>query len=186
MVARLSILLTASLLALFMAANAAEARTWQDRQGRTIEAEVVRVNPDRTVVMKTESGKVVTVPFDTFSEMDVEHFEFLLSRRGRGKPHPVPWYEMNDLFGLEIWQDDLLWDDSTASAAERIEERVWHDSQKTKRRRNGYVDLHLSLGSLLEIERWVLGWGDAAEVIAPAELRQKITQTVIAMRNQYD
>ena len=73
-----------------------------------------------------------------------------------------------------------------ASAAERIEERVWHDSQKTKRRRNGYVDLHLSLGSLLEIERWVLGWGEAAEVIAPSELRQKITQTVIAMRNQYD
>jgi len=120
-VARLSILLTASLLVLFMAAPAAEGRSWMDKQGRTIEAEVVRVNPDRTVVMKTDRGKIVTVPFDTFSEMDVEHLEFLFSRRGRGKPHPVPWYEMNDLFGLELWQDDLLWDDPTAAAAKRIE-----------------------------------------------------------------
>jgi len=28
---------------------------------------------------------------------------------------------MNDLFGLETWQDDLLWDDPTTNAAERME-----------------------------------------------------------------
>ncbi|MEN8254202.1 MAG: C39 family peptidase [Verrucomicrobiota bacterium] len=109
-----------SLLALLLAATMADARSWADTQGRMIEAEVVKVNPDRTVVLRTDRGKVVTVPFDTFSDMDVEHLDYLLSRRGRGKPHPVPWYELNDLFGMEIWQDDLLWDDPTAAAGERM------------------------------------------------------------------
>mgnify|MGYP003654653932 FL=1 len=72
-----------------------------------------------------------------------------------------------------------------ASAAERIEERVWHASQKTTRRRNGSVDLHLRLGSLVEIERWILGWGDAAEVMAPPELRAQVAQTTKAMAARY-
>jgi predicted DNA-binding transcriptional regulator YafY len=72
-----------------------------------------------------------------------------------------------------------------ASAAERIEERVWHDSQKTTRRRDGSVDLHLRLGSLLEIERWILGWGADAEVIAPPKLRTKIATTTKSMAGRY-
>ncbi len=72
-----------------------------------------------------------------------------------------------------------------ASAAERIEERDWHESQKTTRRRDGSVDLHLRLGSLVEIKRWILGWGAAAEVIAPAELRTQVAQTTRAMAARY-
>jgi proteasome accessory factor B len=73
----------------------------------------------------------------------------------------------------------------SANVAERIEERAWHESQKTKRRRDGSVDLHLRLGSLLEIERWVLGWGAEAEVLAPPELRQQLTATTAAMTRRY-
>jgi predicted DNA-binding transcriptional regulator YafY len=72
-----------------------------------------------------------------------------------------------------------------AAAAERIEERVWHESQKTKRRRGGAVDLYLRLGSLIEIERWVLGWGADAEVLAPPELRQAIATTATTMAARY-
>jgi len=72
-----------------------------------------------------------------------------------------------------------------AAVAERIEERVWHESQKSQRRRDGSVDLHLRLGSLVEIERWVLGWGADAEVIAPPELRNQVATTVSAMRRHY-
>ncbi len=107
-------------LALLMAATVADARSWTDTQGRKVEAEVVKVNPNRTVVLKPDRGKTVTVSFDTFSKEDVEHLEYLLSRKGRGKLHAVPWNKMNDLFGLEIWKDDLLWDDPTAAAGERM------------------------------------------------------------------
>ncbi|MEA2069630.1 MAG: C39 family peptidase [Verrucomicrobiota bacterium] len=98
----------------------ANARTWTNTNGRTVAAEVVKVNPNKTVVLKTGRGKTVTVPFGTFVAEDVRHLEYLLSRKGRGKLHAVPWNELNELFGLEIWQDDLLWDDSTAQAADRM------------------------------------------------------------------
>ncbi|GAB5561460.1 MAG: transcriptional regulator [Synoicihabitans sp.] len=73
----------------------------------------------------------------------------------------------------------------SANVAERIEERVWHESQQTKRRRDGSVDLHLRLGSLVEIERWVLGWGADAEVLGPGELRQHVAATSRLMVAKY-
>ncbi len=62
----------------------------------------------------------MTVAFNTFVETDVEHFENLLSRKGRGELHAVPWNKLNELFGIEIWQGDSLWDDPTADAAKRM------------------------------------------------------------------
>ncbi len=74
----------------------------------------------------------------------------------------------------------------STQVAERIEERAWHESQKTNRRRDGSVDLHLRLGSLVEIERWILGWGADAQVLAPPELRQKIAITSKTMVALYE
>ncbi|MCF3648735.1 helix-turn-helix transcriptional regulator [Synoicihabitans lomoniglobus] len=73
----------------------------------------------------------------------------------------------------------------TAAVAERIAERDWHESQRLTPRPDGSVDLHLRLGSLIEIERWVLGWGAQAEVLAPPELRTQLTATTIAMAHRY-
>ncbi len=72
-----------------------------------------------------------------------------------------------------------------ASVAERIEERIWHESQQTKRRRNGSIDLHLRLGSLVEIERWVLSWGADAKVLAPPELCDRMRKSTRAMAKCY-
>ncbi|HEY5621491.1 MAG TPA: hypothetical protein VIR77_02715, partial [Pontiella sp.] len=107
---------------LFLLPLLSVARHWTNSAGRTVDAEVVWIYPDRTVALKTESGKTVKLPFNTFSEEDQQYLEHLLIRKlsGRGMPHPVSWKEMNRLFGLEIWQDDLLWDDSTDGAATRI------------------------------------------------------------------
>jgi len=60
------------------------------------------------------------------------------------------------------------------AAAGRVRERFWHDSQKFTERADGSVELALQLGDLAEVARWVLGWGDEAEVLAPAALREKI------------
>ena len=110
-----------STLLILLVAATASARSWTDTQGRIVEAEVVKVNPDKTVVLKTPRGKTVTVPFNTFVAEDIQHLEYLLTRRGRGKLHAIPWQEMNTLFGIEIWQDDLLWNDPTGETAERME-----------------------------------------------------------------
>jgi predicted DNA-binding transcriptional regulator YafY len=61
-----------------------------------------------------------------------------------------------------------------AFAAPRIEERQWHPSQKIKQVRNGGIELSLTLGNLEEIERWILSWGVHAQVLAPAELQDRV------------
>lgn len=61
-------------------------------------------------------------------------------------------------------------------AAQLVRERMWHHSQKIKELRDGGLELQLRLGSLEEIERWILSWGDQAEVLEPAKLRQRLAE----------
>jgi proteasome accessory factor B len=72
-----------------------------------------------------------------------------------------------------------------AFAASRIEERQWHPSQKVKQLRNGGIELSLTLGNLEEIERWILSWGGHASVLGPAELKERIANTVSALAANY-
>src|SRR5690606_14621967 len=46
----------------------------------------------------------------------------------------------------------------TPAVADRIRERVWHETQELRDRPDGGVELTLRLGALAEVERWVLGW----------------------------
>lgn len=72
-----------------------------------------------------------------------------------------------------------------AFAAPRIEERQWHPSQRIKQLRNGAVELSLTLGTLEEIERWILSWGSHAQVQAPVELKQRIAKTASDLADAY-
>lgn len=97
-----------------------EARMWTNAQGETFDAEVVWVNEDEEVKLKTLDGETSIVPFSTFSAEDQNHLEELLFRKIHGEPHPVSWEKMNEIFGLTIWKDVYLWDDPTESAAQRM------------------------------------------------------------------
>src|SRR5207249_4559568 len=72
-----------------------------------------------------------------------------------------------------------------AFAAPRIEERQWHPSQKIKQLRDGRIELSLTLGNLEDLERWILSWGSHAQVLAPPELKQRITETISELANAY-
>jgi proteasome accessory factor B len=56
-----------------------------------------------------------------------------------------------------------------AFAAEYIREKRWHASQKLTPLKDGGVELRLNLSSLIEVQRWVLGWGGNAVVVSPPE-----------------
>jgi len=58
--------------------------------------------------------------------------------------------------------------------ADYIREKKWHDSQQLRELNNGGVELRLKLSSLLEVERWVLGWGGNAKVVSPDELAEAV------------
>jgi len=72
-----------------------------------------------------------------------------------------------------------------ARVAERVREREWHESQVMRELPAGGLELQLRLGALLEVEQWILGWGAAAEVVAPEELRQSLRATVKALAKLY-
>ena len=55
-----------------------------------------------------------------------------------------------------------------------VREREWHPSQKMVECAGGEVELRLEIGLSPEVQRWVLGWGDEVEVLAPAGLRQTV------------
>lgn len=72
-----------------------------------------------------------------------------------------------------------------ATVAERVREREWHESQEMRELAGGGLELKLRLGALMEVEQWVLGWGAAAEVIGPAELRANVGKTVARLGKIY-
>lgn len=66
-----------------------------------------------------------------------------------------------------------------------IRERSWHPSQKLTELPDGGVELAFRAGGPFELRRWILGWGDAVEVIAPAELRDQIRRVLRAAASLY-
>lgn len=73
----------------------------------------------------------------------------------------------------------------TSAVADRVREREWHESQEMRELPDGGLELKLRLGALMEVEQWVLGWGAAAEVVAPAELRANMRRTAVALGTIY-
>ncbi len=59
-------------------------------------------------------------------------------------------------------------------AAARVKESVWHPSQRLHPGPDGCVEMSVTVAGTLEITPWILGWGDAVEVLAPPALRERI------------
>jgi hypothetical protein len=57
------------------------ARTWVDRDGKTIDATFVRVEEDRSVVLNL-AGRTVKVPYDNLSDADQQYVQRQLQARG--------------------------------------------------------------------------------------------------------
>jgi len=55
-----------------------------------------------------------------------------------------------------------------------VRERQWHPTQRLRDLADGRVQLTFRAGGMFEIVRWVLSWGDAAEVVRPPVLRREV------------
>ena len=58
--------------------------------------------------------------------------------------------------------------------AQNVAEVAWHKTQRLDFRPDGTLDFHVTVSGLGEISWWILGYGDQAEVLQPAELRKMI------------
>ena len=68
--------------------------------------------------------------------------------------------------------------------ADYIREKRWHPSQKLVELKDGGVELRLTLSSLVEIQRWILGWGGGAAVIQPPELVESVRRAARSILDQ--
>ena len=64
----------------------------------------------------------------------------------------------------------------THQVADYIREKIWHPTQQLKTLPDDGVALSVQLSSLVEIQRWVLGWGAHARVMEPDILKQQLRQ----------
>ncbi|TMD65921.1 MAG: transcriptional regulator [Chloroflexi bacterium] len=69
-------------------------------------------------------------------------------------------------------------------AAARVKESIWHPSQRISEDKKGAVNLTVTVAGTVEITPWILGWGDAVEVVAPRELRDKIAAAGLKMSSR--
>jgi proteasome accessory factor B len=72
-----------------------------------------------------------------------------------------------------------------ADQAPYVREREWHPTQRLKDLRDGRLELTFRAGGTFEITRWILGWGDAAELIRPARMRKEIAAILRTAATQY-
>jgi proteasome accessory factor B len=99
---------------------------------------------------------------------------------GRTFPRPERFSlekRLRDSFGVHSGQGEYgVVVRFTPRVADYIREKKWHASQTLRELKNGGVELALKLSSLVEIERWVLGWGGDATVVKPPELREAVRE----------
>ncbi len=72
-----------------------------------------------------------------------------------------------------------------AQAADYVREKKWHPSQELRELKDGGLELRLKLSSLVEIERWILGWGGSVVVAQPAELRERVRHAAKEIARHY-
>jgi proteasome accessory factor B len=60
--------------------------------------------------------------------------------------------------------------------ARNVAEVRWHPTQRTEARADGGLDFFVRVSGIHEISWWIQGYGDEAEVLAPAALRRLIVE----------
>jgi|DewCreStandDraft_4_1066084.scaffolds.fasta_scaffold24385_2 predicted DNA-binding transcriptional regulator YafY len=66
-----------------------------------------------------------------------------------------------------------------------VGEKIWHESQKTKKLDDGSLEITFQVAGLQEIKMWVLSMGKEAEVLKPAALRMEILSETSKVAEKY-
>ncbi len=173
------------------AAHAARARvTFRYADGRG--AETTRtVEPYRVLA---RNGRHFLAAYDIAPRKGWRYFALdriahIPTRAGTFTPRPIPpTYTAGDAIGM-------LQRGSTPvevtvrlspTVAVSATSRRWQQSQRVKRRRDGSVDIALTVNDIEEVVRWSLGFGPEARVIAPPRAVAIATRYVDQLRALYE
>lgn len=70
--------------------------------------------------------------------------------------------------------------------AKNVAEVHWHRTQRLEWNDDGTLDFHVTVDGIEEIQWWILGYGDQAEVRKPLALRDRIRTRARAMLDWYE
>lgn len=73
----------------------------------------------------------------------------------------------------------------SAARARYVREKQWHPSQRITTHHDGSLTIEFHVFGTVELQSWILSFGQDAEVLAPAELRQAIINEIDAMQKKY-
>ena len=73
----------------------------------------------------------------------------------------------------------------TGTAAKLIDSSSHHPNETKKRYRDGRVKYSVATRGIEEIRRWILSYGNEAEVIAPVSLRNELCKVGIQLSAKY-
>jgi proteasome accessory factor B len=69
--------------------------------------------------------------------------------------------------------------------ARNVAEVQWHRTQRVEKLSDGSIEYHVDVSGLSEIVWWILGYGDQAQVLKPASLRQQVAKRARNMCKMY-
>jgi predicted DNA-binding transcriptional regulator YafY len=128
---------------------------------------------DEVIVQSIERIRYVAVLEDTPFVKRADIWQRIESKRARA-------------FGLiddgEVLEVALKF---SAAQAPYVRERLWHPTQQFEPLPDGALILRLQASGRFEIRRWVLGWGDQVEVLAPPCLRAEVAASLRTVVAQY-
>ncbi len=106
----------------------------------------------------------------------------ILSAKSTGKTFARPArfqldQQLRDSFGIHSREGEFdVVIQIEESISDYIREKRWHPSQELRELAGGRLELQMRLGSLQEVQRWVLGWGGGARVVGPPELLASVRE----------
>ena len=147
-------------------------------EARQYEIEPLRLLPYRgglyVISRVPRYDNLITQAVERFDDVKVTEQEF-------EPPDHLPIDErVRDAFGVSYEEPMDVVVRFAADQAPYVRERIWHPSQQLEELPDGRVVLRLRAGGFFEIRSWVLGFGAAAEVLEPEELREAVREEMRA------
>lgn len=157
-------------------------------------------------------GKSEQLRIKPLSVLVYAHQLYVLGEDAAGTRHPYRFSRMRKVDALkrtfeypargdydprQLWRDSLgvFLDESMPIVNVRVrldagwrtyvETHRWHHSQRFTPMRDGSIVVQMRVRHCPELERWVLGFGEEAEVLAPVELRERVSERLVKASARY-
>jgi predicted DNA-binding transcriptional regulator YafY len=115
-------------------------------------------------------GEVRTFALDGFRDVEWlrgDKFEY----PGDYRPEQLTEGAFGLIRGVEATRVRIRFDEKVTRYAQR---RMWHPTQRFRRVAGGGVEMTMEVRGTVEVVSWVLGFGERAIVVEPAELREAV------------